>query len=58
MDAFDLRMPHTTNQLETPIHFVSGLKNNSTLRPAALGCCVYKSDTNLMGALQLLHVYK
>ena len=26
---------------------------NSTLGPAALRCCVYKSDTNLMGVLQL-----
>ena len=30
---------------------------HSTLGPAALGCCVYKSDTNLMGVLQLLHTY-
>ena len=46
-----------TKQLEYTDSVCIWIVNNFTLRSAALGCRVYKSDTNLMGVVQLLHVY-
>jgi len=54
MGAFDARTSQPINQFITRLFGLYLLYKQSTFGPAALGHCVYKSDTNLIGMLYIL----